>query len=165
MLEETNRMLRSKFEVALVQIKELGVQYIQVAKDKDELVYHTQPNVDSAISQDTSLIVLTLMYMNVRNVSVVWPFWNVIRWTIVCLCCQFALPRTPCGHPPACSITPWYLCCLMSQLCIEPAHVIRMRSPTYTIHGFFRLVHTLHLVPLRQLLCLCLVSFCSTSKS
>ena len=74
MLEETNRMLRSKFEVALVQIKELGVQYIQVAKDKDDLVYHTQPNVDSAISQDTSLIVLTLMYMNVRNVSVVWPF-------------------------------------------------------------------------------------------
>ena len=74
MLEEANRMLRSKFEVALVQIKTLGVQHIGVAKDKDDLVYHTQLNVDSAISQDTSLIVLTLMYMNVRNVSVVWPF-------------------------------------------------------------------------------------------
>ena len=73
-LEKQIKELQNQCELAITAFKDLGAQYTQIAKDKDEAVYHTQPNVDSAISQDTSLIVLTLMYMNVRNVSVVWPF-------------------------------------------------------------------------------------------
>ena len=66
--------LHKKRDLAIQAFKDIGHQYQQLAKDRELEVYHTQPNVDSAISQDTSLIVLTLMYMNVRNVSVVWPF-------------------------------------------------------------------------------------------
>ena len=77
-LEKQIKELNKKRDQAIKAFKEIGQQYEQMAKDRELEVYHTQPNVDSAISQDTSLIVLTLMYMNVRNVSVVWPFWYVI---------------------------------------------------------------------------------------
>jgi hypothetical protein len=73
-LEKEIKELHKKRELAIKAFKDIGKQYEQLAKDREFMVYHTQPNVDSAISQDTSLIVLTLMYMNVRNVSVVWPF-------------------------------------------------------------------------------------------
>ena len=73
-LEKQIKELHKKRELAITAFKDIGKQYEQLAKDRELDVYHTQPNVDSAISQDTSLIVLTLMYMNVRNVSVVWPF-------------------------------------------------------------------------------------------
>ena len=77
-LEKQIKELNKKRDLAIKAFKDIGHQYEQMAKDRELEVYHTQPNVDSAISQDTSLIVLTLMYMNVRNVSVVWPFWYVI---------------------------------------------------------------------------------------
>ena len=73
-LEKEIKELHKKRDLAIQAFKDIGKQYEQMAKDRELVVYHTQPNVDSAISQDTSLIVLTLMYMNVRNVSVVWPF-------------------------------------------------------------------------------------------
>ena len=70
--------LHKKRDLAIQAFKDIGKTYENLAKDRELVVYHTQPNVDSAISQDTSFIVFTVMYMKVCNVSVVWPFWYVV---------------------------------------------------------------------------------------
>lgn len=65
-----NASLEKARDIAITALEDISKTYADVAKARETNAYLTQPNVDSAISQDASFIVFTLMYIKVCNVSV-----------------------------------------------------------------------------------------------
>ena len=65
-----NASLEKARDIAITALEDCAIKCAAVTKARETNVYLTQPNVDSAISQDVSFIVFTLLYIKVCNVSV-----------------------------------------------------------------------------------------------